>query len=96
MSAVTFVSVVVPCLNEERYLPELFAALQQQRRPPDEVIVVEAGSSDASVEVIHAAKAAAPQLAVRLLERPGASIPENVNAGVAASVTLYAVAQARA
>src|SRR5688572_12255699 len=76
------VSVVIPCLNEEKYLGELFEALQRQVRPPDDVIVVEGGSTDASMEVIRAIETANPSLAVRLVERPDASIPENVNAGV--------------
>jgi glycosyltransferase involved in cell wall biosynthesis len=80
-----FVSVVVPCLNEEKYLPELFDALLHQHRPPDEVIVVEGGSSDASVDVIRAMETTGGRLTVRLAERPGGSIPENVNAGVTLS-----------
>src|SRR5688572_5169093 len=81
-----FVSVVVPCLNEERYLGELFSALQQQERQPDEVVVVEGGSTDASLEVFRAMDAAAPSLRLRLVERPGGSIPENVNAGVVSAM----------
>jgi glycosyltransferase involved in cell wall biosynthesis len=64
----------------------LFSALQQQDRQPDEVVVVEGGSTDASLEVIRAMDAAAPSLRLRLVERPGGSIPENVNAGVVSAI----------
>jgi glycosyltransferase involved in cell wall biosynthesis len=81
----SFVSVVVPCLNEEKYLADLFEALRRQVRPPDEIVVVEGGSTDASVEVIRAAERGAGPLPLRLVERPGGSIPENLNAGIASA-----------
>ena len=45
------VSVVVPALNEERYLGGVLSDLAAQTRPPDETIVVDAGSTDGTVEV---------------------------------------------
>ncbi len=44
-------SVVIPALNEERYLGGLLSDLAAQTRPPDEVMVVDAGSTDRSAEV---------------------------------------------
>jgi glycosyltransferase involved in cell wall biosynthesis len=44
-------SVVIPALNEERYLGLLLAGVAAQTRRPDEVLVVDAGSSDATVAV---------------------------------------------
>jgi glycosyltransferase involved in cell wall biosynthesis len=51
------VSVVIPTLNEERYLPVLLASLAVQTLPVHEVIVADAGSSDRTVELAAAAGA---------------------------------------
>ena len=57
-------SVVIPALNEERYLGGLLSDLAAQSRAPDEVLVVDAGSAAATVtlargfpfvEVVHSA-----------------------------------------
>lgn len=44
-------SIVVPVLNEAKYLPRLLLALSQQADIALEIIVVDGGSSDASVEL---------------------------------------------
>ena len=44
-------SVVIPALNEERYLGLLLSDLAAQSRSPHEVLVVDAGSSDTTVAV---------------------------------------------
>ena len=44
-------SVVIPALNEERHLGQLLSDLQRQSRRPDEIIVVDAGSTDATVDI---------------------------------------------
>ena len=46
-------SVVIPALNEERHLGQLLADLQHQSRRPDEIILVDAGSSDATVQIAN-------------------------------------------
>ncbi|HMN15116.1 MAG TPA: glycosyltransferase, partial [Bellilinea sp.] len=45
------VSIVIPALDEEAYLPGLLEAIRQQTRSPLEVIVADAGSSDRTVEI---------------------------------------------
>lgn len=41
------VSIVIPVLNAERYLPGLLAAFSSQRpRPPDEIVLVDSNSTD--------------------------------------------------
>ncbi|HEX9593940.1 MAG TPA: glycosyltransferase [bacterium] len=57
MSQGRTVSVVVPTLNEERFLPTLLASLARQTIPVHEVIVADAGSSDRTVELARAAGA---------------------------------------
>jgi glycosyltransferase involved in cell wall biosynthesis len=44
-------SIVIPALNEERHLGGLLSDLAAQTRPPDEVLVVDAGSTDCTLEV---------------------------------------------
>lgn len=51
------VSVVVPTLNEERYLPVLLESLSVQTMPVHEVIVADAGSTDGTVALARAAGA---------------------------------------
>lgn len=51
------VSVVIPALNEERYLPLLLEDLSRQTLPVHEVIVADAGSTDATARVARAAGA---------------------------------------
>jgi glycosyltransferase involved in cell wall biosynthesis len=50
-------SVVIPALNEERHLGQVLSDLQRQSRRPDEVIVVDAGSTDATVDIAERSKA---------------------------------------
>jgi glycosyltransferase involved in cell wall biosynthesis len=44
-------SVVIPALNEERHLGQLLSDLQHQSLRPDEIIIVDAGSTDATVDI---------------------------------------------
>ncbi len=46
-------SIIIPTLNEERYVGALLSDIATQTRRPDEVIVVDAGSKDATVEVVE-------------------------------------------
>ncbi len=50
-------SVVIPALNEERHLGQLLSDLQRQSRRPDEIIVVDAGSTDATVDIAERSQA---------------------------------------
>lgn len=45
------VTVVIPTLNEERFLPRCLASLERQTLPPREVIVVDGGSRDGTLEI---------------------------------------------
>jgi glycosyltransferase involved in cell wall biosynthesis len=47
-------SVIIPTLNEGKYLPGLLEALNQQTCRPDEIIVADAGSRDDTVEQARA------------------------------------------
>lgn len=46
------ISVIIPCLNEERFLPNLLSDLRKQSLMPSEILVVDAGSKDKTLELI--------------------------------------------
>jgi poly-beta-1,6-N-acetyl-D-glucosamine synthase len=60
--------VVVPFLNEERYLGELLRSIGEQARPPDQLLLVDDGSDDGSPAI--AAQFAARHSYARVLRRP--------------------------
>ena len=80
------VSVVIPALNEERYIGALLESLEAQTYPPDrfEVVVSDGGSKDSTREIIRetAARWKAP---LRLVENPAMLTPQGLNAGVEAA-----------
>jgi poly-beta-1,6-N-acetyl-D-glucosamine synthase len=60
--------VIVPFLNEERYLGELLDSIAEQARPPDRLLLVDDGSDDGSPAI--AAEFAARHPYARVLRRP--------------------------
>lgn len=74
------VSVVVPCYNYARYLPDALASILAQTRPPAEVVVVDDGSTDGSAEV---AQAYHPDIRVVRQHRRGAGQARNAGIEVA-------------
>lgn len=47
-------AVIIPFLNEARYLSTLLESLEAQTRPPDRLLLVDDGSTDGSVEIAQA------------------------------------------
>ena len=45
------ISIIIPTLNEEEYLPKLLESIQQQRFKDMEIIVADAGSKDKTVQI---------------------------------------------
>ncbi len=45
------ISLIIPTLNEEKYLPQTFDSIKKLNRQPDEVIVVNASSDDKTVDI---------------------------------------------
>lgn len=74
-------TVVVPFLNEARFLPRLLASLERQTRLPDRLLLVDDGSTDGSGE-LAAAFAARHELA-RALHRPARAAEADRLAGAA-------------
>jgi glycosyltransferase involved in cell wall biosynthesis len=75
-------SVVVTILNEEKSIGDLLTALINQSDKPLEIIVVDAGSHDATVEIVKAS-------GVTLIEASGANRSAGRNIGIKASISDY-------
>lgn len=45
------ISIIIPTLNEEKYLPRLLKSLQKQTQQPTEVIVADANSTDKTAQI---------------------------------------------
>lgn len=78
------VTVIITVLNEAESLASLFDSLAAQTRPPDEVVVVDGGSTDGTLTLLHAEQTRA-RLPVLVIERPGANISQGRNAAIAAA-----------
>jgi glycosyltransferase involved in cell wall biosynthesis len=72
------VAVVVPVLDEAESLPALLADLAAQEPPVPEVVIVDAGSTDGTLELLRAHDS------VRLVEAPGATPGRGRNEGIGA------------
>jgi glycosyltransferase involved in cell wall biosynthesis len=80
-----FVSIVVPCRNEEAYLAHCLDSILAGDYPRDrlEVLVVNGASSDRTTEIL--ARYAATHQGVVALENPGGTTPAALNIGIRAA-----------
>ncbi|HWF83565.1 MAG TPA: glycosyltransferase [Vicinamibacterales bacterium] len=85
MSEQPLTSIVIPCFNHARFLPEAIESALAQADAPIEVIVVNDGSTDATSAV------ARHYPAVRLVEQSNCGLSAARNAGLAASEGTYVV-----
>lgn len=85
-------AVIVPYLNEARFLPRLLASIERQTRLPDRLVLVDDGSSDGGGE-LAAAFAARHRYAVG--RRRPARAPEADRLGGAAELRSFAWAVAQ-
>ncbi len=83
------VAVVVPVLDEVESLPALLADLAAQEPPVQEIVVVDAGSTDGTLELLRAR--AESLSALRVVEAPGATPGRGRNEGVRAASAPLAV-----
>jgi len=72
------VSVVIPCFNGGRYLPETLACIFAQTRAPDEILVVDDGSTDDATRALLVN----PPPRVRVLRKSNAGTGPARNTGV--------------
>ena len=81
-----FVSVVIPCFNEERYIGQVIERLAAQYEAGRlEIIVVDGGSTDKTRAVVNECAARLPQAHVHLIDNPKRHIPVALNLGIAAA-----------
>jgi len=80
-----FVSVVVPCLNEERYVAACLDSILATTYPADrlEVLIVDGMSEDRTRQIVAAYAKRHP--AVRLIDNPSHITPTGLNAGIRAA-----------
>jgi cellulose synthase/poly-beta-1,6-N-acetylglucosamine synthase-like glycosyltransferase len=80
------VSVVIPCLNEERFIGAVLEHLAgQYDAGAYEIIVVDGISADTTRAKIREFANAHPGVAVRVIDNPARHIPVGVNLGIAAA-----------
>lgn len=86
-----FVSVVIPVLNEERYIRECIGSVLEQDYPREllEVILVDGMSEDATQAIIGEYSAEYPF--IRMLENPGRTVQLALNIGMRAAQGEYIV-----
>ena len=81
-----FVSVVIPCLNEERFIGKALNNLADQYDPDRyEIIVVDGMSQDGTREVIAEFRLNRPDVSVTLIDNPARRIPAALNLGIKAA-----------
>lgn len=76
-------SVIIPALNEEKFLPHLLASLANQSKKNFEVIVVDGNSTDKTVSVAQSFKKSLPSLQVITSKKSSLPLQRNLGAGVA-------------
>lgn len=85
-SSADSVSVVIPCLNEERFIGDALRNLADQYDLDRyEIIIVDGLSQDRTREVIAEFQRNRPDIFVRLIDNPGRRIPTSLNLGIEAA-----------
>ena len=81
-----FVSVVIPCYNEERFIVKALEQLARQYEVSRfEIIVVDGMSEDRTRDLVFDFKANHPALSIAIIENPARHIPTALNLGVSAA-----------
>ncbi len=79
-----FVSVIVPCYNEEKNIGFLLEALNQQIYPHEliEIVIIDGQSTDQTISVINTEKEKYNKLSIKVITNPQKNIPASVNIGI--------------
>lgn len=83
------VSVVIPCHDYARYLPEAHSSVLAQTFQDWELVIVDDGSTDNTVEVVKSLIDRHPDRRVRLLQQANAGVSAARNTGIAAATGRY-------
>lgn len=76
-------SIIIPTLNEEKFLPKLLDSLSHQTKTNFEVIVVDGKSKDATVSVANSYTEKVPSLTTIISEKRGLPVQRNLGATTA-------------
>lgn len=82
-----YMSVVIPCYNEQSTIRGLLDAIAAQTYPREkmEIIVVDGLSTDGTRELVNAFRQERGDLQIQLIDNPKRIIPEAMNAGIRAA-----------
>ncbi len=80
----TSVSIIIPCLNEEKTISNVLFAIYRQTYPLDslEVIIADGQSDDGTLEKIQSFAEEHPEFQVRVVKNPGRKIPTGLNLAI--------------
>jgi glycosyltransferase involved in cell wall biosynthesis len=78
------VSAIVTVYNERSSVTRLLDSLAAQSRVPDQVVIVDGGSNDGTLEILHD-YATHHKLPLEILSQPGANISQGRNTAIAAA-----------
>ncbi|MBN2313951.1 MAG: glycosyltransferase, partial [Sedimentisphaerales bacterium] len=76
------ISVVIPCYNQARYLPEAVDSIVRQTYSNWECIIVNDGSSDNTVDIANQLIAQYPDRHIRFIDKPHSGVSDTRNLGV--------------
>jgi succinoglycan biosynthesis protein ExoA len=85
LAAAPLVSIVIPCLNEERFIGKVLEGLSTQYTL-FEIIIVDGLSTDKTRDVIAHFSAQNPGVPVRVIDNPQRDIPRALNLGIQAAL----------
>ena len=66
------VSIIIPCLNEEKHIGYVIDAIANQTFPKSslEVLISDGGSVDNTINIIQSKQAEFPDLAIKIIDNP--------------------------
>ncbi len=73
-------SIIIPTLNEEKFLPNLLASLAKQTRQDFEIVIVDGSSQDNTVAMAHSFEPIFPKLQVCVSKTANVSFQRNLGA----------------
>jgi glycosyltransferase involved in cell wall biosynthesis len=85
------VSVIIPCYNHARYLPDAVGSVLAQTYGDFEIIIVNDGSTDDTKEVAMRLMAEHPERKIRLIEQKNSGLPTARNNGILAADGEYII-----
>lgn len=96
MAKKPFFSIIVPALNEEKYLPKLLGDLCAQSYQDFEVVVVDGGSKDKTINITQAFVSQLPKLTILTSSRAHVCTQRNLGAKAAnAEILIFSDADNR-